>query len=213
MDSWSEETNSPSEDVGFYSASLNRAWRGIWVPSLPFPPPFPCGCSLTLYSSFLDHSGPTLVSYPCPYLSARPISHFLWRSVSCDDPDNTVQGSRPHKWGQDVSCGYLMRSWQLLLELLLHHALMVGPLRLCFPLERSKRLPLVAWCFPLSWSQFAEDRVVLGSISWQSRLSLFVLGHFFLLGMGHGLIWSKMFLFFIFFKQIFLIFFNSDFFF
>ena len=32
-----------------------------------------------------------------------------------------------------------------------------------------------------------EDRVVLGSISWQSGFPLFVLGHFFLLGMGLGL--------------------------
>ena len=115
------------------------------------------------------------------------ISHSLWRSVSCCDLDNTVQGSRPHKWGQDVSYGYLMRRWQPLLELLLHHAPMAGPLRLGFPLGRSRRLPLVAWCFPLLWSRFTEDKVVLGSISWQFWLSLFVLGRFFLLDMGHGL--------------------------
>ena len=63
---------------------------------------------------------------------------------------------------------------------------MVGPLRLCFLLGRSRRLPLVTWRFPLLQSQFAEDRVVLGNTSWQSGLSLFVLGHFFLLGIGHG---------------------------
>ena len=34
----------------------------------------------------------------------------------------------------------------------------------------------------LFWS--AEDRVVLSSISWQSRFPLFILGHFFLLGIG-----------------------------
>ena len=80
-----------------------------------------------------------------------------------------------------------MRRWQPLLELLLHHAPMAGPLRLGFPLGRFRRLFLVAWCFPLPWSWFVEDGVVLGSISWQSRLSLFVLRHFFILGMGHGL--------------------------
>ena len=58
---------------------------------------------------FLDHLGPTFVSHPCLYLSARPISHSFWRSVSCGDQDNTVQGSCPHKWGQDISCEYLMR--------------------------------------------------------------------------------------------------------
>ena len=177
----SEETNSSFEDVGFYPAPLNRAWRGIWVP------PSISWVSLTLYSSFLDHPSPTLVSHPCLYLSARHISYSLWHFVSCGDPDSTIQGSRPYKWGQDVSCGYLMRRWQPLLELLLHHAPMAGPLRLCFPLGCSRRLPLVTWRFPLLRSRFAEDRVVLGSTSWQFRLSLFVLGHFFLLGMGHGL--------------------------
>ena len=80
-----------------------------------------------------------------------------------------------------------MRRWQPLLELLLYHAPMAGPLRSGFPLGCSRRWPLVAWRFPLSWSRFTEDRVVLDNISWQSGLSLFVLGHFFLLGMGHGL--------------------------
>ena len=30
----------------------------------------------------------------------------------------------------------------------------------------------------------AEDRIVLDDVSWQLGLSLFILGHFFLLGMG-----------------------------
>ena len=34
------------------------------------------------------------------------------------------------------------------------------------------------------WSQLAEDRIVLDDVSWQFGLSLFILGHFFLLGMG-----------------------------
>ena len=33
--------------------------------------------------------------------------------MSCGDLDSTVQGSCPHKWGQDVSCGHLMGRWQL----------------------------------------------------------------------------------------------------
>ena len=135
----------------------------------------------------LVHPSPTLVSHPCPHLSAHPISHSFWRSVSCCDPDSTVWTSRPHKWGQDVSCGYLMLRWQPFLGLLLHHAPMAGPLCLGFPLGRSRRLLLAAWRFPFSWSQFAKDRVVLGSISWQFGISMLVLGHFFLLGMGHGL--------------------------
>ena len=76
--------------------------------------------------------------------------------------------------------------WQLLLELLFHHAPMAGPLDLELPLGCSRRLPLVVWRFPLPWFWSAEDRVVLGSISWQSGFPLFVLKNFFLLGMGHG---------------------------
>ena len=36
-----------------------------------------------------------------------------------------------------------------------------------------------------SW--LAEDRVVLGNVSWQFGLSPFIFGHFFLLGIGLGL--------------------------
>ena len=89
-----------------------------------------------LYISFpLIHPPPTLVSHPCPYLSARPIGHSFWRSVSCCGPQHTVQGSRPHKWGQGVSCGYLIRRWQLLLGLFFYHAPMAGPLGSKSPLD------------------------------------------------------------------------------
>ena len=154
---------------------------------LETPPPPLFVENLLRYIFFLGHLRPTLVSHPCPYLKARPISHSFWRLVSCCDPDSTVQGSGPHKWGQDVSCGYLIRRWQPLLELLFYHAPMASPLRSELPLGCSRRLPLVAWRFPLPWFWSVEDRVVLGSISWQSGFSLFVLGHFFLLGMGLGL--------------------------
>ena len=36
-------------------------------------------------------------------------------------------------------------------------------------------------------SRLAEDRVVLSDVSWQFELFSFVLGHFFLLGVGLGL--------------------------
>ena len=107
--------------------------------------------------------------------------------MSCHDPDNTVQGSCPHKWSQDVSCGYLMRRWQLILELPLYYTPMAVSLHLRFPLRRFGRLPLVACRFLLPWSRFAENRIVLSNVSWQFGPSSFVLGHFFLLGVGLGL--------------------------
>ena len=135
----------------------------------------------------LVHPLPTLVSHPCQYLSARPIGHSFWCSVSCCGPDSTVQGSRPHKWGQGISCGYLIRRWQFLLELLFYHAPMAGPLGSKLFLGFSRGLPLAVWRFPLPWFWSAEDKVVLSSISWQFGFPLFVLGYFFLLGVGLGL--------------------------
>ena len=135
----------------------------------------------------LVHPLPTLVSHPCPYLSAYPIGHSFWRSMRCCGPNSIVQRSHPHKWGQGVSCGYLIRRWQFLPELLFYHAPMAGPLGSELPLRCSRGLPLAAWHFPLSWFWSAEDRVVLSNISWQSGFPLFVLGHFFLLGVGLGL--------------------------
>ena len=64
---------------------------------------------------------------------------------------------------------------------------MAGPLGSELPLGCSRGLPLAAWRFPLTWFWSAEDRVVFSSISWQSEFPLFVLGHFFLLGVGLGL--------------------------
>ena len=149
------------------------------------PPPLFFVGDLWCYISFpLVHPISTLVSHPYLYLSARPIGHSSWRSVSYCDPNHTIQGSRPHKWGQGVSCGYLIQMWQLLLELLFYHAPMAGPLGSELPLGCSRGLPLATWRFPLLWFWSAEDRVVLGSISWQSGFPLFFLGHFFLLNMG-----------------------------
>ena len=167
--------------------------RGYELPALLASQEPPSSAPLLLrdlwcYISFsLVHHPPTLVSHPCPHLSARPIGYSFWRSVSCCSPYRLVQGSHPHKWGQGVSCGYLIRRWQLLQRLLFHHAPMAGPLGSESPLGSSRRLPLATWCLPLLWFRSAEDMVVLGSISWQPGFPLFILGHFFLLSMGLGL--------------------------
>ena len=92
------------------------------------PPSLRLG-DLPCYISFLlVHPPPTLVSHPCPYLSAHLIDHSFRRFVSSCGPERTVQGSRPHKWGQGVSWGYLIRRWQLLLGLLFYYVPMAGPL-------------------------------------------------------------------------------------
>ena len=52
----------------------------------------------------LDYLDSTLVDHLSHYLSACPIRHPLWLSVSCGNQDNTVQRSSPHKCGQKVSC-------------------------------------------------------------------------------------------------------------
>ena len=65
---------------------------GICAPFLPGsrnPPPLLGEISYLIYFPSV-HPSPTLVSHPCPHLSARPISHSFWRSVSCYDPDITV---------------------------------------------------------------------------------------------------------------------------
>ena len=77
-----------------------------------------------------------------------------------------------------------MRMWQLILELLFHYTPMANSLHLCFPLGCSRRLPLVVCRFFLPWSQFTENRIVLGNISWHFGPSSFVLRHLFLLGVG-----------------------------
>ena len=130
------------------------------------PPPLLVGDLWCYISLLLVHHFPTLVSHPCPYLSACPIDHPFWCFMSYCGPDSILQGSRPHKWGHGVSCGYLIRRWQLLLELLFYHVSTAGPLGSELPLGCSRGLPLAVWRFPLPWFWSAEDRVVLGSTSW-----------------------------------------------
>ena len=149
------------------------------VPLFPGKKPPSCGSSLALYMSFWSILVLHLLvihAHTWVHIPSATLSDALWAVVT---QIALSRGSRPHKWGQDVSCGYLIRRWQTLLELLLYHAPMVGPLRLGFPLGCSRRLPLVVWRFPLLWSWSAEDRVILGNISRQSGLSLFVLELFF----------------------------------
>ena len=64
---------------------------------------------------------------------------------------------------------------------------MAVSLHLWFPLGRFGRLPLVACRFLPPWSWFAENRIAFDNVSWQFGPSSFVLGHFFLLGIGLGL--------------------------
>ena len=45
------------------------------------------------------HPPPTLVSHPCLSLSARPLSHSFWRSVSYCGPHCPAQESHPHQRG------------------------------------------------------------------------------------------------------------------
>ena len=65
---------------------------------LASPPPLPSALGdLCCYISLSSvHPPPTLVSYPYPYLSARPIGHSFWRFVSYCGPHHTVQESHPH---------------------------------------------------------------------------------------------------------------------
>ena len=141
---------------GFLTDSIEQSAKG----DLP-----PLAGVLLHYIFLFNHPGPTLVSHPYLYLSARPISHSFWRSASCGDPDSIVQGSCPHKWGQDVSCGYLMRRWQLILELLFHYSPIAVSLHLCFPLGHPGKLPLVAYRFLLLWFRYAENKIVFGNVS------------------------------------------------
>ena len=80
-----------------------------------------------------------------------------------------------------------MRRWQPLLESLLHHTLIAGPLCWSFYLGRLEGLSSGVCHFLLSWPWLAKDRVVLGDVSQQFGPSLFVLRRFFFLGVGLGL--------------------------
>ena len=63
--------------------------------SLPWIPLFVEGFSH--YIVPLDHLHLTLVNHLIPHLSAHPIKHPLWLSVSGGGQGSTVQGASPHK--------------------------------------------------------------------------------------------------------------------
>ena len=64
---------------------------------------------------------------------------------------------------------------------------MADPQYLSFFLGCSTSMPLVAYHSSSPQSRLAEDMIVLDDAAWQFGLSLFILGHFFFLGVGFGL--------------------------
>ena len=70
---------------------LSFLWASFF---LAVPPALGDLCCYIFLSSV--HPPPTLVSHPCLSLSARPIGHSFWRSVSCCGPHHPVQRSHPH---------------------------------------------------------------------------------------------------------------------
>ena len=87
---------------------------------LQFFDPLSWRVSYVIYPILVDLGHP-FVDHADRYSSACPIYRLPKPSVSCNNQGSTAQGSFPHYCGQIVSCGHLMRRWQLLLELLLHH--------------------------------------------------------------------------------------------
>ena len=68
-----------------------------------FPIPYPWRISYIILFLFF-YLDPTLVDHLSHYLSACPIRHILWLSMSCGSQGSTVQGFSSHKCGQKVSC-------------------------------------------------------------------------------------------------------------
>ena len=70
---------------------------------------------------------------------------------------------------------------------------------LSFFLGCSRRLPSIACCSSLLGSGLAENKIVFGDVSKPFGLFSFVLGHFFLLGVGLGLSmkWARVIKFFV----------------
>ena len=67
------------------------------------PPPHSSEVPYVIYLSLIDLR-PPLVDHPDYYLSACPIRHHLWPSMSWGSQGSTIQGSFPYKCGQKVSC-------------------------------------------------------------------------------------------------------------
>ena len=78
---------------GWEYTNPSRSCRSL--PLVSGPPISLGGLCCYLFLSSV-HPPPTLVSHPCLSLSAYPLSHSFWRSVSCCGPHRLVQGSHPH---------------------------------------------------------------------------------------------------------------------
>ena len=70
----------------------------------------------------LDYLDPTLIDHLSLYLYTCPIRHLIWLSVSCDNQDNTVQRSSPHKCSQKSSCSAFNTVVAVFLEIFLGSA-------------------------------------------------------------------------------------------
>ena len=102
------------------------SFLSLGLPLLLSRPPY-FGWSLLLYIPLFRSSS----SYTCQssMLILKCTSHRTFFLALCKLlwPPCPVQGLHPHQWGQGISCGYLIRWWQLLLGLSLHHSPMASP--------------------------------------------------------------------------------------
>ena len=96
----SQGEGTPCSRTGMRQPPLDHAGASLLFLGLPplFRAPSLGGFCCYLFLSSV-HLLPTLVSYPCIFSSARPLSHFFWRSVSCCGPYRPIQGSHPHQRG------------------------------------------------------------------------------------------------------------------
>ena len=120
MDSWSEETNPPSEDVGFYPARLNKAPRAAsFLASVLLHYIFlfgpPCPTLVTLYISLRGDKN-------CDLLSSISFFFPLLEGLLCYIP--------PFHWSWPSICW----SCKLLLECLSH----LPPFSTCCELQQTK---------------------------------------------------------------------------
>ena len=184
----SQGEGTPCSRTGMRQPPLDHAGASLLFLGLPplFRAPSLGGFCCYLFISSV-HLLPTLVSYPCIFSSARPLSHFFWRSVSCCGPYRPIQGSHPHQRGS--GCQLCVFNTDVT----------------TFPGVASPPIPL--WLAHMGWNLFGDPRVdVLGrcdsffshdfglprtgsslAVRFDSLDSLhFVPGHFFLLGVGLG---------------------------
>ena len=120
-----------------------------------------------------------------PWQSSRGVARVHRRIPPNSSPPKERLGKNPLWHEETLICwGGIMGH---LLELLLHHALIAGPLCWSFCLGRLGGLSLRVCRFLLPWPWLAKDKVVLGDVSQQLGPSLFVLRCFFFLSVGLGL--------------------------